>query len=91
MKTILILVKVKLVENLILLLLCINLGLGDNDAFHVIYLWFKNFKFKYEKEYLVCDWTCLVGEIGGNFGFFLGGSVLAVFDLILGALAWSKK
>ena len=58
-------------------------GLNDLEADFVITLWFKNFRFEYSEEYVVCDWTCLVGEVGGNFGFFLGGSVLAVFDLFV--------
>ena len=54
---------------------------GIHDSADIsAFLWFKNFKFKYEEEYIVCDWTCLIGEIGGNFGFFLGGSILALYD-----------
>ena len=59
----------------------LNPGLGDDDAEFVLTFWFKNFRFEYKEEYVVCDWTCLVGEIGGNFGFFLGGSILLIFDL----------
>ena len=55
----------------------------DKDADWVVHLWFKNFLFTYEEEFLVCDWTCLLGEIGGNLGFFLGGSILAYIDLLL--------
>ena len=53
----------------------------DEGADIVVHLWFKNFQFVYEEEYTVCDWTCLIGEFGGNWGFFLGGSILAGFDL----------
>jgi hypothetical protein len=43
-------------------------------------MYFKSFQFTYSEEYFLCDWTCLIGEIGGNFGFFLGGSILALYD-----------
>lgn len=55
---------------------------GDTNTDFPIYIWFKNFKFQYDEEYVVCDWTCLIGEIGGNFGFFLGGSILAMYDVL---------
>ncbi len=55
----------------------------DKGADWILHLWFKNFLFTYETEYVVCDWTCLIGEIGGNLGFFLGGSILAVIDTLL--------
>jgi hypothetical protein len=48
-----------------------------------VHVWFKNFAFTYETEYEVCDWTCLLGEVGGNLGFFLGGSILAFLDLAI--------
>ena len=59
-----------------------SLAAIDNGSDLVVHLWFKNFQFTYEEEFIVCDWTCLLGEIGGNLGFFLGGSILAFFDLI---------
>ncbi len=49
----------------------------------LVRLWFKDFLFTYETEYLVCDWTCLLGEVGGNLGFFMGGSLLALGDAII--------
>lgn len=36
-----------------------------------------------EEEYLGCDMTCIIGEFGGNLGFFLGGSLLFGLDIIL--------
>lgn len=57
-------------------------GAGNNTDW-TVHLWFKNFLFKYEAEYVVCNWTCLIGEVGGNLGFFLGGSILAFSDLLL--------
>ncbi|XP_059098081.1 uncharacterized protein LOC131892296 [Tigriopus californicus] len=55
----------------------------DNGADWIVYLWFKNYQFQYDTEYVVCDSTCLLGEIGGNLGFFLGGSVLAYMNTIV--------
>ena len=55
----------------------------DNGADWIVYLWFKNFQFQYDREYLVCDYTCLLGEIGGTLGFFLGGSILFYIDSII--------
>ena len=55
----------------------------DKKAEWVVYLWFKNFQFQYDQEYTVCDYTCLIGEIGGNLGFFLGGSILFYVDFML--------
>ena len=54
----------------------------DEGSDFVVHLWFKNFQFTYEEEFIVCDWTCLLKEIGGNLGFFLGGSILAFFDIV---------
>lgn len=53
----------------------------------VVRIWFKDYLFTYEEEYLVCNWTCFIGEIGGNLGFFLGGSLLGMSDTILGWMA----
>ncbi len=55
----------------------------DNGSEWTVHLWFKNFLFTYETEYVVCDWTCLIGEVGGNMGFFLGGSILAFIDIVM--------
>ena len=44
---------------------------------------FENFVIEEQKEFLACDKTCLIGEFGGNLGFFLGGSILALFDIII--------
>lgn len=62
----------------------------DNGADWIVYLWFKNYKFQYDTEYVVCDYTCLIGEIGGNLGFFLGGSVLAYMNTIVKPLLETK-
>ena len=39
----------------------------------------------HEEEYFKCDSTCILGEIGGNLGFFLGGSILLGLDIIITA------
>ena len=36
-----------------------------------------------EEQYVSCDMTCIIGEFGGNLGFFLGGSLLFGFNVIL--------
>ena len=66
------------------------LGEFDAAADIMAFVWYKNFKFQYNEEYIVCDWTCLLGEIGGNFGFFLGGSILALFDVLFYRYAIQK-
>lgn len=33
------------------------------------------------EEFFKCDTGCIVGELGGNLGFFLGGSILLALDL----------
>ena len=55
----------------------------ENGASTAIYFYFKDLVVETQTEYLVCDYSCLIGEIGGNLGFFLGGSVLAVIDLLV--------
>ena len=44
---------------------------------------FPDFAFMSYNEYLACGWTCIIGELGGNLGFFLGGSMIMAIDLIL--------
>ena len=58
-----------------------------------IFFYFKNNVQQTDTEYLVCDYSCLIGEIGGNLGFFLGGSLLALIDLLadnVTLLPWKK-
>ena len=40
------------------------------------------FTMAYQEEYLECDSTCIIGNIGGNIGFFLGASILLGLDTI---------
>ena len=48
-----------------------------------IQIGFSDFVIHNWKEYLACDFSCVIGQLGGNLGFFLGGSILAGFDLII--------
>ena len=48
---------------------------------------FDHFLIEHKDEYPACDITCIIGELGGNFGFFLGGSILACYDLIVLAIS----
>ena len=48
-----------------------------------IQITFPDFAFISYNEYVACGWTCIIGELGGNLGFFLGGSVIMAIDLIL--------
>ena len=48
-----------------------------------MYLWYQNFLFTRSQEYVVCDYTCLLGELGGGLGFFLGWSLLSAYEYIL--------
>ena len=63
----------------------------DEGADWILVIFFKNFNYKEEKEYLVCDFTCLVGEVGGNLGFFLGGSILLYINMILDPIVLKLK
>ena len=44
---------------------------------------FANFRILSREEYPACDTTCVIGELGGNLGFFLGGSILFGLDIII--------
>ena len=48
-----------------------------------ILITFPDFAFMSYNEYAACGWTCIIGELGGNLGFFLGGSMIMAIDLIL--------
>ena len=56
-----------------------NMG-GDGRSFQIA---FADFSFISASEYVACGWTCIVGELGGNLGFFLGGSIIFGIDLII--------
>ena len=67
------------------------LGPVDLASDWIVHLWFENFLFTYESEYIVRNWTCLLGEIGGNFGIFLGGSILGLVDIVLAQMMTRMK
>ena len=54
--------------------------IGDGVEFEIA---FKNFVFEHKDEFHACDFSCLIGEIGGNLGFFLGGSLLIIIEFTL--------
>ena len=53
---------------------------GDGRSFQIA---FADFAFRSASEYVACGWTCVVGELGGNLGFFLGGSIIFGIDLVI--------
>lgn len=46
-----------------------------------------DFAITYKEEYLGCDLPCIIGEIGGNLGFYLGASILLIIQLCVGYLS----
>ena len=44
---------------------------------------FSDFIITHKEEYLACDLTCILGQLGGNLGLFLGGSILLGLDIIM--------
>ena len=54
--------------------------IGDKLSIDVA---FKNFVFEHRDEFRSCDFSCVIGEVGGNLGFFLGGSLLIIIEFIL--------
>ena len=62
----------------------VKLGGGQRvDYLRTMTIGFANALIKYQEEYIGCDGTCLIGEFGGNLGFFLGGSLLFGIDVML--------
>ena len=57
----------------------LSLG-GEGRSFQVA---FPDFSFKSGSEYVACGYACIIGELGGNMGFFLGGSLMFVIDLVI--------
>ena len=53
---------------------------GEGRSFQIA---FADFAFRSESEYVACGWACVIGELGGNLGFFLGGSIIFGIDLII--------
>ena len=42
-----------------------------------------DFQIHHKEEYPACDTTCIIGQLGGNLGFFLGGSILVGLDILM--------
>ena len=55
--------------------------------FKSIQIGFSNFRMVYSRQYYSCDMFCVLGQLGGNLGFFLGGSILAGIDLIISGIS----
>ena len=53
---------------------------GEGRSFQIA---FPDFSIVSETEYVKCGYACIIGELGGNLGFFLGGSLLFVIDLVI--------
>ena len=58
-------------------------GIHENS----IQIGFPNFRMVNKNEYPACDLTCVIGRLGGNLGFFLGGSILAGVDFVVNVLS----
>ena len=55
-----------------------------SDVNHVsLQIALDGFTIYHEEEFYKCDSTCILGELGGNMGFFLGASVLMGVDIII--------
>ena len=54
-------------------------GIAENS----IHIGFPNFRIVNKTEYPACDLTCVIGRLGGNLGFFLGGSILFAIDIAM--------
>ena len=57
------------------------------EGFVSLQIAFEEFTVVHTEEYLNCEITCIIGEVGGNLGFFLGGSILLGIDIIF---TWFK-
>ena len=58
---------------------------GSNVSLQIA---FADFKITQREEYLACDDTCIIGQIGGNLGLFLGGSILLGIDMLMDYIFW---
>ena len=58
-----------------------------NDATPVsLQIALDGFTVSHQEEFYKCDTTCILGELGGNMGFFLGASILLGIDIIFSSL-----
>ena len=55
----------------------------NEDFDWAISVWAKNFEINYNTEIKVCDDTCLLGEVGGTIGLYLGVSCISLVDLVV--------
>ena len=53
---------------------------GSNVSLQIA---FADFRITLKEEYLACDTTCILGQLGGNIGLFLGGSILLALDILI--------
>ena len=53
---------------------------GSNVSLQIA---FADFMITHKEEYLACDTTCILGQLGGNIGLFLGGSILLGLDMVM--------
>ena len=53
---------------------------GSNVSLQIA---FADFMITHKEEYLACDTTCILGQLGGNIGLFLGGSILLGLDMLM--------
>ena len=53
---------------------------GSNVSLQIA---FADFKITHREEYIACDVTCILGQLGGNIGLFLGGSILLGIDMLI--------
>ena len=60
--------------------------IGSNVSLQIA---FSDFLTTHRKEYQACDTTCILGQIGGNIGLFLGGSILLGLDMLMEYTAFS--
>ncbi|XP_023333922.1 acid-sensing ion channel 4 [Eurytemora carolleeae] len=60
----------------------IDIDWGREDFDFAISIWAKDFQIEDSEEITVCDSTCLLGEVGGNIGLYLGVSVITLVDLL---------
>ena len=54
-----------------------------DDKHTTLQIAFDDFAVLHREEYFSCDMTCIIGEIGGNAGLFLGADILILVDYIL--------
>ena len=59
---------------------------GSNISLQIA---FADFKSTQRTQYLACDNTCIIGEIGGNLGLFLGGSILLGLDILMDCISFT--